>query len=124
MLPHNWTYSSINAGTAGKVMWPSATDRRYNRLMIASRSIDGPSDSGGLSSTRTLYTLPVTTRRAPEIRQVLQRPRRRFFNSAYSSSVRSPSSRSRVISRILAATPVTTTRGVPGDGRRSRSSSP
>src|SRR6516225_6485562 len=55
-LAHNWTYSSIMPGTAGTVIWPSANDRRYIRLTIASRSIDQSNALGGGSSTRLFYT--------------------------------------------------------------------
>src|SRR5689334_7765381 len=55
-FPHNRTYSSIRAGTAGTLIWPSADNRRYSRLIIASRSIDGSNDLFGGSCTRTFYT--------------------------------------------------------------------
>ncbi|WP_245845376.1 hypothetical protein [Mycobacterium arosiense] len=55
-LPQSWTYSSMRAGTAGTLMWPSADKRRYSRLIIASRNISGSNDAFGGSCTRTFYT--------------------------------------------------------------------
>jgi hypothetical protein len=49
-LSHIVTYVSTMLGTAGSVICPIATDRRYNRRAIASRSTDGSVDlRGGLS---------------------------------------------------------------------------
>src|ERR1700751_1739511 len=57
-LSHIRTYSSIRLGTAGTVICPIATDRRYNRRAIASRSVDGLKDLTAESSTRLFYTTP------------------------------------------------------------------
>ena len=50
------TYSSIKLGTAGTVICPIATDRRYNRRAIASRSVEGLKGPAAGSSTRLFYT--------------------------------------------------------------------
>jgi methyltransferase (TIGR00027 family) len=50
------TYSSIRLGTAGTVICPAATDRRYNRRAMASRNVDGSKDLAAGSSIRPFYT--------------------------------------------------------------------
>src|SRR6201987_2503388 len=55
-LSHILTYSSIKLGTAGTVICPIATDRRYNLRAIASRSVDVLKELTAGSSTRLFYT--------------------------------------------------------------------
>src|SRR6188472_2065836 len=52
ILSHIVTYSSIMAGTAGSVIWPVTTDRRYNRRAMASRNSVGFTDPRGGFSIR------------------------------------------------------------------------
>jgi len=49
------------AGTAGTEIFPSTTDRRYNRRAIASRSVDESNEPGGASFTRLFYMTVVTS---------------------------------------------------------------
>jgi hypothetical protein len=48
-------YSSIMLGTAGTVICPVTTDRRYSRRAIASCSTAGSKDLAAGSSTRGCY---------------------------------------------------------------------
>ena len=49
-------YSSIISGTAGSLICPVTTDRRYNRRAIASRNVAESIDRSGGSSIKSFYT--------------------------------------------------------------------
>ena len=55
-VSHIVTYSSIMPGTAGSVIWPVTTDRRYNRRAMASRSSVGSTYLWGRFSIDPFYT--------------------------------------------------------------------